>query len=115
MAAKAGPPRATTARAGPSRTAKDEWSEVVGAGKCPNCVKDEEACWGNWTAIQRGRKAYDEGLPLKRPPPHTSCSRCLEKKKGCALPATQVMRDSMKGTGSEAAGSVAVTASSSTK
>ena len=112
---KVRPKRAAATRAGPSRTADDGWNLVGGAGKCAGCIKEGEDCAINVAAIEKWRTACRSGTVNQRAPPHTSCKRCLERKKACELPATKEMRDRMQRMGSEAAPSLAATASSGTK
>ena len=85
--------RAATAKAGPLRSADDGWQKVEGAGRCVACVKDGTPCPVNVEAIDKWRKAFRKGAVFKRNPPHTSCSRCLEKKKGSA---TKEMRKGLQ-------------------
>jgi hypothetical protein len=117
-AAKAGP-----SNAGLTRTADNGWFQVGGAGRCALCEKDGDECAINLAGIEKWRASFQAGRRYRKAPPQTSCKRCLEKKKGCDLPATQEMRDALPGGGkdvlpgggSEAAPSLAATASSGRK
>lgn len=89
--------RTGAAKAGPSRSADDGWQKVEGAGRCVACAKDGVPCPVNLAAIDKWRVAFREGTVFKKNPPHTSCRRCLDKKKGCDLPATREMRKGLQG------------------
>jgi hypothetical protein len=58
------------------------WEIVGGSARCPSCVKDDAKCLINTTAIGKWREELEQGVIRRRHPPHTSCKRCLEKKKG---------------------------------
>ena len=98
---------------GPSTTERSDggWEIVGGDARCPSCIKDGAKCLINTTAIDKWRKEQEKGVVRKRHPPHTSCKRCLEKKKGCDLPATRELREAQKNTVPEVAPSIVTTAS----
>jgi hypothetical protein len=69
-----------------------EWTLVGGVGRCTRCLTDDGKCKINLGAIEKWRKDVEAGKMFARHPTDTNCTRCTEKRKACALPATERMR-----------------------
>jgi len=70
----------------------ERWRYVEEERRCELCVRDDEGCRINHTAIEKWRRDMASGKTFRKNPPETGCVRCAEKKKGCNLPATEEMR-----------------------